>query len=195
MTAGVLAAHPGLQHGAWFDAGCGDGKGLAPLAGRLEGTLTGADRSVWGLRLAREQAEPVRDRLLRADARAWPIADGAFDVVRAVHLLGHLCEEDRGVAVREAARLLRPGGWLLVAEFGTGDFRCGTGTVVEENSFRRGHGIVTHYFTRDELHSLVEGAGLGATSCEAERFTVGYGGVARPRERWELVARKAQPGV
>lgn len=195
-TAAFLERHPDAAAGRWFDAGCGDGKGLAPLARDVTPRhLFGGDRSHWGLRLAREQADSVRGHLVRSDARAWPFPDSTFDVVRAVHLIGHLPAAARQAAVLETGRILRPEGVLLVSEFGTGDFRRGQGEEVEPSSYRRGHGIVTHYFDRDELVALVTAAGLVVESCEAERFVVRYGGVERPRERWGVVARKAHPGV
>jgi SAM-dependent methyltransferase len=52
-------------------------------------------------------------RVLRADAAALPFGDGSFDTLIANHMLYHLDEPD--AALREFARVLRPGGRVAVA--------------------------------------------------------------------------------
>ena len=47
-----------------------------------------------------------------ADITALPFEDGAFDAILCSHVLEHV-EDDRA-AMAELARVLRPGGWLLV---------------------------------------------------------------------------------
>jgi SAM-dependent methyltransferase len=54
-------------------------------------------------------------RFLRADARALPFADNAFDLVASTALLEHVAGVD--AAVREMSRITRPGG-LIFANFG-----------------------------------------------------------------------------
>jgi ubiquinone/menaquinone biosynthesis C-methylase UbiE len=54
----------------------------------------------------------------------------------------------------EAARVLQPGGLLLVQEFSVEDMRHGTGRAVEDATFLRGAGIITHYFTEPEIEAL-----------------------------------------
>ncbi|RJK96886.1 class I SAM-dependent methyltransferase [Vallicoccus soli] len=63
-----------------------------------------------------EGAEVARDRgldVVRGDAQALPVASGALGLVVAFDVLEHL--EDDAAAVREVARVLRPGGTFLVA--------------------------------------------------------------------------------
>lgn len=50
---------------------------------------------------------------VRGDATALPLADGSLDLVVAFDVLEHLQDDD--AAVREAFRVLRPGGHYLVA--------------------------------------------------------------------------------
>ncbi|MEV4515430.1 class I SAM-dependent methyltransferase [Dactylosporangium sp. NPDC049525] len=56
-------------------------------------------------------------RVLRCDAAHLPFPDAGFDTVVANHMLYHL--DDPAVALREFARVLRPGGRLAVATNGT----------------------------------------------------------------------------
>lgn len=189
-SARLLEDHPRLMGERWLDAGCGDGKGLVPLLDQAGGQVVGADHAVWGLRLVRSADAAAGRRVVRADAAAWPFPDGCFAAVRAVHLVGHFVKGSRGVVVEELARVMRRGGFLLLVEFGTGDFRCGHGDEVEPASYRRGVGIVTHYFEAGEVEGLAREAGLEVVSSEAERFEVSYGGVLRRRERFRVVARR-----
>ena len=60
-------------------------------------------------------------RVVRCDAAGLPFATGCFDAVIANHMLYHL--DDPEVALREFARVLRPGGRLAVAVNGPGHMR------------------------------------------------------------------------
>ncbi|MFG2071538.1 class I SAM-dependent methyltransferase [Nonomuraea maritima] len=103
-----------------LDLSCGRGDVLLVAAGRLEqGRATGV---LWRAtsrveRAARRNAvaEDVSDRvsLVRADPRDLPFEDGTFDVVVSGHPLGRGAGER---AVREAYRVLRPGGQVLIAD-------------------------------------------------------------------------------
>jgi SAM-dependent methyltransferase len=55
-------------------------------------------------------------RVLRCDATALPVRAGSFDTVIANHMLYHL--DDPEVALREFARVLRPGGSVAIATNG-----------------------------------------------------------------------------
>lgn len=55
-------------------------------------------------------------RVLRCDATALPVRDTSFDTVIANHMLYHL--DDPTVALREFARVLRPGGRVAIATNG-----------------------------------------------------------------------------
>lgn len=52
-------------------------------------------------------------RFVTGDARRIPFADASFDMVTMFDLLEHVEDDDR--AAREALRVLRPGGWILVS--------------------------------------------------------------------------------
>lgn len=193
-TRRLLDERPGLASVRWLDAGCGDGKGLVPLAHAIDTTPVGVDASRQGLRLARAaggEHENADARWVQADVRSLPFDAGAFGVVRAVHILGHLVEADRVQAARELARVVAHDGVLLATEFTVDDFRAGSGEEVEQGTYRRGHGVLTHYFRSGELETLLVDGGLRVESAEEERFAVRYGGVERTRSRVVVVAGRS----
>jgi len=94
-----------------LEIGCGEGGNLFHLEGRASQSL-GVDRSHAKLRFAKLRLPATG--LSRADAAALPVRDAAFDSVLIRDLLHHL--PDAGPALREAMRVLRPGGALTVIE-------------------------------------------------------------------------------
>src|SRR4051812_5720449 len=89
------------------DLACGGGL-MAPHVERLGYRHVGVDLNLAGLRLAREHGVIP----LRASVFAVPLADGCADVVVAGEILEHV--EDDVAVLAECARLLRPGGTLVL---------------------------------------------------------------------------------
>ena len=89
------------------DLACGGGL-MAPHTARLGYRHVGVDIGAAGLRVAREHGVLA----VRGSVLAVPLADGCADVVVAGEILEHV-EDDVGV-LAECARLLRPGGTLVV---------------------------------------------------------------------------------
>jgi len=104
---------------------------------------------------------PSEADLLVGDVASLPFQDAVFDAVFAFHVIGHLRENDRHRAALEAARVLKGGASLFFLEFGVEDMRAGKGLEVEPNTFRRGGGILTHYFSEGEVLEL----GFGELGC------------------------------
>ncbi len=114
--AGVLGEGP---WGTLIDIGTGTGRMLELFAGRADAAL-GIDKSSEMLRLARAKLEGRANTELRqADLYALPLADGAADVAILHHVL-HFAQQP-GAAIAEAARVLGPGGRLLIADFDSHD--------------------------------------------------------------------------
>lgn len=89
--------------------------GSGPLEGlRWLTPLTGPDGCVVGLDAEPFYAGSADERLSYVVGRleAAPFAGGSFDVVMALDVLEHL--DDDAAGLREAARLVRPGGLLVV---------------------------------------------------------------------------------
>jgi SAM-dependent methyltransferase len=111
-----------------LDIGCGRGAVLISAAHRLpRGRATGAE--IWRLRdqtgnsrAAAERnamAEGVNDRVefAAADARDLPFPPESFDVVLSNLTFSNIYgSEERARALREAARVLRPGGRMRVVD-------------------------------------------------------------------------------
>jgi MPBQ/MSBQ methyltransferase len=137
-----------------LELGCGDGRTLG-LACRRGWAVTGLDWAPSALGICRSRPEMTGPRsLVLGDARTLPFRDRVFDGVFAIHVIGHSGMEGRRQIARECTRVLRPGGTLIVREFGTGDLRAGQGNEVENGTFRRGSGIITHYFIAEEIAAL-----------------------------------------
>lgn len=96
-----------------LDVGCGPGEVLRGMARHSDrwGLLVGSDFSTGMAAQATGAAGELPTHFLVADAQANPFPDRFFDVVMARHMLYHVPNIDRAVA--EAARVLRPGGFLL----------------------------------------------------------------------------------
>ena len=89
------------------DLACGGGL-MAPYAARLGYRHVGVDLGRPGLELARERGMLA----VQGSVLAVPLADGCADVVVAGEILEHVAD-DVGV-LTECARLLRPGGTLVI---------------------------------------------------------------------------------
>jgi SAM-dependent methyltransferase len=88
-------------------------------AARAGARVTGLDRSGAALEGARRRARGagVELRPCRGDAAALPFPPASFDVVLAVTLLCFV--DDPARTVQEMARVLRPGGRLVLGELGS----------------------------------------------------------------------------
>jgi 2-polyprenyl-6-hydroxyphenyl methylase/3-demethylubiquinone-9 3-methyltransferase len=98
------AGHPGAL---LVDLACGGGL-MAPHAARLGYRHVGLDLRRRGLEVARAHGVLV----VQASVFAVPLPDGCADVVVAGEILEHV--EDDVAVLAECARLLRPGGTLVV---------------------------------------------------------------------------------
>jgi ubiquinone/menaquinone biosynthesis C-methylase UbiE len=103
--------------GRLVDIGTGTGRMLELFAGRADRAL-GVDRSPEMLRLARvklAEAGLAAAELRQGDMYALPLSGGSADTV-IIHQVLHYAQQP-AAAVAEAARLLAPGGRLLIVDF------------------------------------------------------------------------------
>jgi demethylmenaquinone methyltransferase/2-methoxy-6-polyprenyl-1,4-benzoquinol methylase len=101
-----------------LDLGAGTGVSTLELA-RSGALAVGADISVGMLQAGREKRPEAT--LLAADALHLPFADETFDAVTISFALRNIA--DTTAALREMARVTKPGGRLVVCEFSTPTWR------------------------------------------------------------------------
>jgi ubiquinone/menaquinone biosynthesis C-methylase UbiE len=100
-----------------LDVGCGTGRLLERAAFRWqEARLTGVDASPDMISEASiKHLDEPRFRFHVGDAAALPLDDSSFDVAFSTVSFHHWADQSRGV--REVARVLRPGGLFVLADF------------------------------------------------------------------------------
>jgi 2-polyprenyl-3-methyl-5-hydroxy-6-metoxy-1,4-benzoquinol methylase len=159
-----------------LDVGCGDGA-YALAAARAGARVTGLDRSAAAVAAARTRAEgeglAVDPQV--GDVHALPYPAGRFDVLLAVTVL---CFVERPAqAVAEMARVLRPGGVLVLGELGKWSAWAAWRRV------RSWAGATTwrtaRFWSAAELRSLVRGAGLVPRAERGAAFYPPLGAAAR----------------
>ena len=212
----MLQLRPGARV---LDVGCGQGRHAIPLA-RAGYRMTGVDRSTYLLDRAREAATGVAAdvHLVRGDMRSLPLGS-TFDACLSLFTSFGYFEEDgeNEEALREMARVLRPGGGLIL-DVTNRDYyllrswpytwrRQGEAVILEENSFDAEASRFMTKFTwlegarRESLrHSVRQytAAELKAMLCRAGLIpTATYGGFdASPfdvgSKRLVVVAKKIQ---
>ncbi len=116
----VLADRAGIQAGARvLDAGCGVGGSSIWLAQARDAIVVGITPVASQVARARRfaAARNLGDRIAfeQADYTSTPFRDASFDIVWALESVCHA--PDKAAFYREAARLLGPGGRLVIAEY------------------------------------------------------------------------------
>jgi SAM-dependent methyltransferase len=142
------------------DVGCGEGR-LARDLKSLGHTVLALDRSPTMVRHARE-ADPELD-VREADAAAIPLDDGQADLV--ISFMSLMNTDDVGAAVREAARVLEPGGRYCVAI----THSLNTAGAFESEEPEAPFVIEGSYFEHVTKEVPVERDGLSMTFLDAHR--------------------------
>jgi len=109
ITKTLLDHYVGKHIPMILDAGCGTGANLV-LLGEY-GVAIGVDIEPAALELCRRRQ---LSRLIVGSVTRLPFADESFDMVTSFEVLYHLAVADDRQGLKEFARVLRPGGWLLL---------------------------------------------------------------------------------
>lgn len=121
VEAAIQRALAARSLGTLIDIGTGTGRMIELLGPTAKGSL-GVDRSVDMLRVARAKIEAAGLRhaqVRHADMYALPVDDHSADTV-VLHQVLHYAQ-DPAAAIAEAARVLAPGGRLLIVDFAAHD--------------------------------------------------------------------------
>lgn len=161
---------------ALLDIGTGTGR-MLELFGPRVGQAVGIDLSREMLAVARsrlERAGLTNCRVRRADMYSLPWPGPSFDAIT-IHRVLHFAEEP-GRAIAEAARVLKPGGRLVVVDF----------APHELESLRTEHAHRRLGFADQEVSGWCAAAGLRVDRIRhlpGSRLTVSLWQAARPAER------------
>jgi len=158
---------------AFLDAGCGDGRYLAALAGELPVRRAGIDISERILETARTRTDA---ELRQANLESIPFGDAEFDLVLCSQVIEHVL--DAPAAVRELARVLRPAGVLVISTDNAHNtvskvLNAPRNGLVRLLGLRGRRGRVESPatpYTRESFRALVESAGLEVEHLETFRF-------------------------
>lgn len=149
-AASYLQALPGLLDESWVvgDLGCGTGQVAAALA-PFVAKVVAVDRSGEMLQTARRRLRDfVNVDVRRGELEALPLDNHALDAATLLLVLHHV--PDPGAALQEAARVLAPGGRLLICDMLPHD----------REEYRQQMGHVWLGFGEDQLRKLLAAAGF-----------------------------------
>lgn len=161
LRTGLSLADGPVERG--IDLGGGPGR-AATAVGEVDWTVV--DRSEGMVQAARRRGHATA----RGDATRLPLADGAVDAVVVVDALHHM--PDHPAVLAEVARVLRPGGVVVVREFDPSTLP-GRALVAGE----RAVGFGSTFHSPDALASALDDAGLSPTVLE-DGFDYTVAGVA-----------------
>lgn len=150
MEPALARAVAGVPAPRILDCGCGTGSNLEML--RPYGRAVGFDLTATGVRFARAHGQTVA----QASIDHIPFCDGTFDLVTSFDVFQTLPDVVERSAIAEIARVLKPGGWLLL-HVAALDILHGRHSVLSEEVRR---------YTPARLRSIVEQRGL-----QIERLT------------------------
>ncbi len=150
-----LAALPGFADPAWTvgDLGCGTGQMTAALAPFVDRVIA-VDGSAAMLQAARKRLQGFANvELRRGELEALPLDDARIDAATLTLVLHHLPEPEH--ALREVARVLKPGGRLILVDMLPHD----------RESYRQQMGHVWLGFSGEHMRRI-----LGASGFEEVRI-------------------------
>jgi SAM-dependent methyltransferase len=164
-----------------LDAGCGTGRMLDYLSARGIRNLVGCDLSPEMLSFARARHPGVP--LEVADLQHLPYTDASIRAVLCWYAIIHSTKSEVAVILREAGRVLLPGGTILLG------FQAGTGEREVERAY--GHDVTLHGVLHEtsEIADLLDDAGFDVTAT-ARRAP---GGMERHGQGFVLARRRAAP--
>jgi SAM-dependent methyltransferase len=142
----------GRRVGLALEAGCGTGYVSWLLRNERQCPVIPMDISPDGLRYARAMGV---DRAVQGDAASIPFASGVFDLVLSLDVIAHFTRGGEAGAVREMARVLSPGGLIVVRTSALDILRSRHSEFAYERQ----------RFTRSRLRAAFQNAGFRVLRC------------------------------
>lgn len=156
FTAELLA---GLQPGRALDAACGTGRQAAALA-ELGHQVVGIDASRAMLERAQARVPAAEFRI--GDLAALPLEDGSVDLAVCSLALTHL--DDPAPALAELARVVRPGGRIVLSDMHPCWVALGAQAAFRDGDERRGY-IRNHVHWTGRYLEVFRTLGLSVLGC------------------------------
>lgn len=177
----ILRLAGDVQGRAVLDVGCGDGALSVAFHRGGAAAVFGCDADPRMIARARERSAGSGARIdyLLARAEQLPFADDSFDVVAIVTVLCFVA--DPQAALREIARVLKPGGHAVIGDLGKWSWWAASRRI--RSWFGAQMWRAAHFWTARELRRLAGNADLRADRA--------CGAIFYPR--WEFAARLMAP--
>ena len=156
MQPALARATAGLTAPRILDCGCGTGSNLEML--RSYGNAIGFDLT----RIGPEFAKAHGHRVAQASISDIPFRTSTFDLVTSFDVFQTLPDAVEQSAIVEIARVLKPGGWMLL-HVAALEILHGKHSVLSEETRR---------YTKSSLRALVEGAGLTIDRLTFDHFSL-----------------------
>uniref|UniRef100_A0A914HWZ8 Large ribosomal subunit protein mL44 n=1 Tax=Globodera rostochiensis TaxID=31243 RepID=A0A914HWZ8_GLORO len=153
-----------------LDVGCGVGNTTIPLLESTEHlfmySCDFSSKAVETLRndkrIAAERCQPFVWDITEASQQK-EVANGTLDFVLCIFVLSAVHPDRLRSAVLNLVELLRPGGMLLLKDYGRHDLtqlRFKSSRLIRPNLYRRGDDTLVYFFTTEEMDALFKEAGL-----------------------------------
>jgi len=166
-----------------LDVGCGDGTLARAFAASGAARVVGCDGDARMIARATQSQDAAGPTFFVADATRLPFADASFDIVSIVTVLAFI--PDAGAALREIARVLRPGGTLVLGDLGKWNYWAARRRIRAWRGAALWQGAT--FRTAGQLRALARAAGLRADHVSGCIFYPPWQALAQRMAAWDAV--------